>query len=665
MSLSERPYLVLTVVFATACAESFAAIGTFVPAGAVMFVAGALIGAGAVNGWLTIGVAALGAVVGDGLSYELGRRYHVQVGAWWRAHGHEAAWLRGEQFVERHGGKSIVFARFFAPVRAIVPLVVGAARMDRLRFYPTNVASALAWAPAHIAPGILFGASASLAEAVSARLAVIMILLAGVLWLVVRTVRLMVERVFPETKHVAARAMLHWARRYPRFGAQLRRIIDPDAPEFATLAALALLFIGSVWLFGAVLQDVIANDPLMRADTSLYTFLRSLHITPIDSLMTGVAVLNGRPMVFAIAAIVLVWLVLQRSWKSAAWWIAVVGVGVVLSPFVGFHANGAWPLTWQPGNPHTPLPDGLAAFSLLTYAYLGWVLTRRQPSPWRVGVLTAVALWIVVGGLADLYLGRTWPSGLLGGWALGLAWFAVFAGAYTWWHVSDDVRPGPLALLVVGTFAVAGAWQFSGHAQHAREISQVWRPTTYLSTAQWLDTGWQQLPARRTEIGGDEEEPLPLQWAANDEAIMGALKRAGWEPAPAWSVRSALGWLLPQTHADQLPVLPKYSQGEPSQLLLVRAEPDVSGSRLVLRMWRSHVAVRNASGDMPLWYGALYREKLYRLAHLVTVVETQYVAVPSAITTLLGLQQQTVIRSANMHAVIRNAVLVSPVSVRQ
>ncbi|SIT41674.1 DedA family membrane protein (fragment) [Paraburkholderia piptadeniae] len=94
-----------------------------------------------------------------------------------------------------------------------------------------------------------------------------------------------------------------------------------------------------------------------------------------------------------------------------------------------------------------------------------------------------------MGGLADLYPGRTWLSGLLGGWALGLAWLAVFAGAYTWWHVSDDVRPGPLALLVVGTFAVAGAWQFSGHAQPAREISQVWRPTTYLSTAQWLDTG--------------------------------------------------------------------------------------------------------------------------------------------------------------------------------
>lgn len=131
MSFGERPHLVLAVVFAAACTESFAVIGTFVPAGIVMFAAGALIGAGAVDGWLTIGVATLGAIAGDGLSYELGRRYHTQVGAWSRSHGHEAAWSRGEQFVARHGGKSIVFARFFAPVRAIVPLVVGTARMAR------------------------------------------------------------------------------------------------------------------------------------------------------------------------------------------------------------------------------------------------------------------------------------------------------------------------------------------------------------------------------------------------------------------------------------------------------------------------------------------------------------------------------------------------------
>jgi membrane protein DedA with SNARE-associated domain len=178
-SIGAHPYLVLAVVFGVACAESLAVIGTFIPAGIVMFAAGALIGAGALNGWVTLAVGALGAVAGDGISYELGHRYHREVRRWWEAKGYVAVWERGERFVQRHGGKSIVLARFFAPVRAIVPLVVGASHMPRRRFYPINIASALAWSPAHIGPGIVFGASAQLAEAVSGRLAAMLLMLVG------------------------------------------------------------------------------------------------------------------------------------------------------------------------------------------------------------------------------------------------------------------------------------------------------------------------------------------------------------------------------------------------------------------------------------------------------------------------------------------------------
>ena len=121
----------------------------------------------------------------------------------------------------------------------------------------------------------------------------------------------------------------------------------------------------------------------------------------------------------------------------------------------------------------------------------------------------------------------------------------------------------------------------------------------------------------------------------------------------------ALGWLLPQTPVGQLPVLPKYSQGEPSQLAFVHTEPDPSGSRLVLRLWRSHFKVREVNGKQPLWYGALYRENLYRPAHLVTIAETRNVAASQVIAALPGLRQAAVMRSAAMDATLRYAILVS------
>ena len=157
-------------------------------------------------------------------------------------------------------------------------------------------------------------------------------------------------------------------------------LVDPDAPEFPTYAALALLIRGSVWLSCGVLQDVIAKDPLMQADTALFTFLQSLHIAPIDSLMTGVWLLNSRAVMYAILAFVFVWLIFKRCWKSSAWWIVVVGVAVLLSPILEFSLRVSRPLDWIPGSPHTPLPDGRAAKSCRHGARKS-VATRKSRCP--------------------------------------------------------------------------------------------------------------------------------------------------------------------------------------------------------------------------------------------------------------------------------------------
>ncbi|WP_158244211.1 LssY C-terminal domain-containing protein [Trinickia dabaoshanensis] len=664
VSISNHPYLVLAVVFAIAVAEAIAVVGTIamVPASIVMFFAGALVGAGALDVWPTLALSALGGIVGDGLSYELGRHFHGKVRSWFQAKGQEVRWVRGEQFVERHGGKSLLLARFFAPVRSTVPLLVGTAHMGRLKFYAANVASALVWAPINLIPGIVFGASAALAEAVSTRLAAALILLVVLLYLVVRLARLTTTHGIPAAKRTARYAMLEMARRLPQFGGRIQRVIKLDDPEFPTISAFSLLLIASVWLFGGVLQDVIANDPLMRTDTALYTFLQSLHATPADAVMAGIAALNGRIVGFAMASAVLIWFVLRRSWKTAAWWIILVGIAVVQSPFDWAKSGGALPLDWRPGAPHIPLPDGLAAFNILVYGFLGWVITRRQATSWRGAVAIAIALWIVIGGLADLYFGKTWLSGLLGGWALGLAWFAILGGAYALWHVQDDMHPKSVALVVIGSLAVAGSWAIPAGLQSIVATSVPVSPAiTIFKISEWTAAGWQQIPARRMDFGGEEEEPLLLQWPASSRLIEQRLQRSGWQAAPAWSVRSALGWLLPRSRPDELPVLPKYAQGENSQLTFMRPDPDLPESRFVLRLWSSHYAIQGTQGAEPLWYGAVYHETLSWPAHLFTRVSTQNITSAATIVKLLDLQDRPTIRSMRAANRTRDVVLVLPV----
>ena len=96
----------------------------------------------------------------------------------------------------------------------------------------------------------------------------------------------------------------------------------------------ALLFVGCVWLFAGIVQDVVANDPLMHADIALYAFLQNLRTPPVDAAMRALAVLHGHDTGLIVAAAFLVWLMIHRCWVTSAWWLATVGIAVVLVPAV-------------------------------------------------------------------------------------------------------------------------------------------------------------------------------------------------------------------------------------------------------------------------------------------------------------------------------------------
>lgn len=206
-----------------------------------------------------------------------------------------------------------------------------------------------------------------------------LILLAGLLWLVVRLTGLAIQRGIPLLKRGAQLAVRRLSGRHPRLASRLSDIADPGKPESQTLLVLALLFIGSVWLFLGILQDVVAHDPLVRADTALYSFLQSLRTASTDRLMAGVAEFSRYGVGLFVAAGVMVWLIVRRSWRTAGYWMLTVGIAAVLSPVIAPGTGYARPFDRQPGAVHAPLPSGDAAFSVLVYGFLGWLLARRQP----------------------------------------------------------------------------------------------------------------------------------------------------------------------------------------------------------------------------------------------------------------------------------------------
>ena len=145
------------VVFGVSLAESLAIVGVLIPGVVILLGAGSLIGAGILDFWEMCLWAIAGAVVGDGLSYWLGHHFDYLTERWRWFRLHPDHLQKGIAFFENYGDLSVALGRFFGPIRAVVPLVAGLMRMPPGRFYAANVLSALVWAPAYLAPGILLG----------------------------------------------------------------------------------------------------------------------------------------------------------------------------------------------------------------------------------------------------------------------------------------------------------------------------------------------------------------------------------------------------------------------------------------------------------------------------------------------------------------------------
>jgi undecaprenyl-diphosphatase len=155
--LSQHPQWIAAAIGITAFIEALAMIGVVIPGVAVLYGGAALAGSLGLSLWDCLLAAMVGAVIGDGLSFLLGRYAHQPLLRRWPFRQHPAWLHRGQAFIERHGAASIVIGRFVGPIRPVLPFVAGMLQLSPRRFVTINIAAAALWSPAYILPGYLFG----------------------------------------------------------------------------------------------------------------------------------------------------------------------------------------------------------------------------------------------------------------------------------------------------------------------------------------------------------------------------------------------------------------------------------------------------------------------------------------------------------------------------
>ncbi len=133
-------------IFAIVFAESGLFFGFFFPGDSLLFTAGFLASQGYLNVWLLVIGSALAAIAGDNVGYAFGRRVGPKI--FNREDSfffHKDHLERARAFYERHGKKTIVFARFLPIVRTFAPIIAGVGEMAYRTFVFYNIIGGLLW----------------------------------------------------------------------------------------------------------------------------------------------------------------------------------------------------------------------------------------------------------------------------------------------------------------------------------------------------------------------------------------------------------------------------------------------------------------------------------------------------------------------------------------
>ena len=414
-----NPHWLGLAIFLLACGECLAIVGLLVPGTVLLFALAVLAGSGVLELWQTLLLAFLGGLLGDLLSYLLGRRQHQKIRQLPYLRDHPQWLTSAEKYFQQFGVASLVVGRFIGPLRPLLPMVAGMLDMPFMRFLLVSLVASAGWSVAYMLPGWSAGAALRLP-------------LPPGFWLqaaiVAGAIALLVV--------LAVQGSLRGTRRV----AQLT----------ASLSLLLLLGLFLAW------------PQLAALDHGLLDLLQSLRSARLDRWQVLITDIGGKmPQSIAGGVLVLTLLLLNQR-RSAVF----AAASLVLTALSGSLLK----LLLQRPRPEVLL-EPLHSFSLPSrhssaafafFIVLGVLAGRGQPARWRVTWLLLAGMPAAAIALSRVYLGVHWPTDVLAGGLLAATVCATCLAllqrqqplpalpARVWWLLL------PVLLLM---FAGAALWQ--------------------------------------------------------------------------------------------------------------------------------------------------------------------------------------------------------------
>jgi undecaprenyl-diphosphatase len=419
--LSANPEWLGLAILLITCVECLAIAGIIVPGTILLFAVAVLAGNGALSLWETLLLAYVGGLLGDALSYAIGRYFQQDIRSLSILRNHPQWLSAAERYFQRYGVASLLVGRYIGPLRPMLPMVAGMLSMPLPRFIAVSLLAAAGWAVAYMLPGWATGAALRLplpdgfwpqAGAVAAGVAIVVVL--------------SIQGSMRKQRHTSL------------------------------LAAGACL---------TLLIGLMLSWPQLRPlDQGLLALVQEQRSTSLDTLMVLITRMGDLRTQLAAAIALCLILLATRQWRTLC-----LAIGAMLGTAL---ANGALKALFARSRPDVLLeplgsfsfPSGHSSAAFAFFLLIGILAGRGQPPRMRLTWLLLACLPATAIAASRVYLGVHWPSDIIAGAVLA-GCFCALSLTLVQWRAPLPALPARVWWLLLPTnIALLGgiaAWQLS------------------------------------------------------------------------------------------------------------------------------------------------------------------------------------------------------------
>ncbi len=600
--LNANPHWAGLATFLISAGESIAILGTIVPGSVTMTAIGTLAGAGVIPLWPTVICAILGAIIGDGISYMIGKHFKEHIRQIWPFRNNKE-WLdKGEYFFHKHGGKSVFIGRFVGPVRAIVPVIAGMMGMKPFQFYLANITSAIGWAPAYMLPGIVLGvASLELPPdiAVHAILSLLMIIL-FVIFCFWTTIKFFVM-VSNQIESVLNRLWRSLQRsRYAQIITVALR--HHNIHKTHGQLVLAFYFIITATCFCYLTCYVMSHgSPNSLINNSLMHFFRSLRTPTFDQIMLAFTLLGEKQIVVPVIFLLSGWLWFTNrtylAWHVLFLGILTIGGSEVIKDLV--HSPRPGGIVQSPAS--YSFPSGHTTLSTVFFVGIALITSLAYPQRRKFLVFSGMLIALLV-GISRLYLGAHWFTDVLAGLLLGASILIFISISYNR-KLDTQNNYGKVGFLALIMLLIGcGGLAFHSFQHLSKNYSLADYPISHITETSWWDHTDSHIQNFRVNRFGVASQPLNVQWSGSLTTIQSTLLANGWETPPERDWISVLQRVTDVQSSENVPLVSPIHLDKKPVLILIKRTNNKKNV-LVLRLWESSIVLD--PNNQPLWVGTV------------------------------------------------------------